>query len=231
MGDAKREREPGVRRRDSLRPNRRSPSIGGERQIFQNDFLRLYAVTADFGDFSKEYFVTDTGRRAGVLAVRDGSVLIVRQYRFLVDGLTWEIPGGSVGAGERPESAAARECLEETGYECRDLRPLVTYYPGLDASHNPTHLFYSLDPLRRDAPQGEVEEVHWVPLARCLEMVDDGAIIDAFTICALLIYTRRFGESGVTPGVYSRPVDRSNVTVSSQTPSCAIVQSRPAATP
>ena len=39
----------------------RPVSFSLEREIYRNDFLRLYSVKADFGTFSKEYFVTDEG--------------------------------------------------------------------------------------------------------------------------------------------------------------------------
>ena len=38
-----------------------------------------------------------------------------KTYRFLVNGMSWEIPGGKVEPDETPEIAGARECLEETG--------------------------------------------------------------------------------------------------------------------
>ena len=46
---------------------------------------------------------------------RDGLVLLIRRRadRFL--GGAWELPGGTVEPGERPEQAAVRETAEEAG--------------------------------------------------------------------------------------------------------------------
>ena len=41
---------------------------------------------------------------------------MVRQYRHGSQRVTLEIPGGMIDAGECPNDAAKRECLEETGY-------------------------------------------------------------------------------------------------------------------
>lgn len=49
---------------------------------------------------------------AYALALRDGRVLMVQQGR----GVHWELPGGGVEVEEPLADAAARECLEETGY-------------------------------------------------------------------------------------------------------------------
>jgi ADP-ribose pyrophosphatase len=56
---------------------------------------------------------------AVILAVDDGDVLLVEQYRVPLKRNCLELPAGLVGdeaAGEGIEAAAGRELLEETGY-------------------------------------------------------------------------------------------------------------------
>ena len=170
------------------------PKIGERQLVYENRYQQVYSVTADFGSFSKEYFVTDTGQRAGVVAVNSGRVLLVRQYRLLINDLSWEIPGGKVDPGETPEAAAVRECLEETGIKCFDTKQLIFYHPGLDTRHNPTHLFYSENTSRESEDHeihpDEVTASEWVPFDHCLEMISSGQIVDSFTIIGLLAYQR-----------------------------------------
>jgi len=170
----------------------RSPKRRHEQVVYENRYQQVSRVLVDFGEFTKEYFVTDTGQRAGVVVVHGESVLLVRQYRLLINGLSWEIPGGKVDEGETPEAAAVRECLEETGIRCMNPRPLLFYHVSLDTNHNPTHLFYSTDVLAGSDPrsihQREVSGSEWVPLAHCLEMISRGQIVDSFSILALLAY-------------------------------------------
>jgi ADP-ribose pyrophosphatase YjhB (NUDIX family) len=52
--------------------------------------------------------------RVGVLAWRDGEVLLVRHEKG--DRSYWLVPGGGVDPGETMVAAGARELLEETGY-------------------------------------------------------------------------------------------------------------------
>jgi ADP-ribose pyrophosphatase len=126
-----------------------------------------------------------------VVALRNGSVLMTQQFRFLIDGMSWEIPGGRVDAGETPEQAAVRECIEETGIKCRNPKMLVEYYPGLDNFNNRTTVLYSEDTedaAKFSADAAEVTEIAWIPFDDCLKMVFNGEILDALTVTGLLAY-------------------------------------------
>lgn len=143
-------------------------------------------VVAQFDGFSKEYFVGDHGERAAVVAVKDGAVLLARQYRLIINGIALEIPGGGIKPDEGPCVAAARECLEETGVRCRDLKLLLRFHPSLDICRNLTHVFWSesCDESSEDRNDRRV----WIPLERCIEMIFSGEIIDSLSIIALLGY-------------------------------------------
>lgn len=168
------------------------PHIGPSNTIYQDKYQQIRQVKADFGDYTKEYFVRDSGERAGVVVVQNGLVLMVRQYRLLINGLSWEIPGGAVDEGESPIAAAIRECLEETGVRCLNPTHLVFYHASLDISYNPTHLFYCEEVAQERDPgsvhQQEVSGSEWVPLPKCLEMIGENQIQDSFTILGLLAY-------------------------------------------
>ncbi len=156
-----------------------------------NPFMEIRHTHADFGPFSKDYYVVHFGPRVGVVALNDNKLLLARQYRFLVDGMSWEIPGGKIELDETPEDAGARECLEETGVICRKLQKLVAYYPGLDNVENRTTLLYTEHvevPAQHVSNAAEVEEVSWIDLDECLEMVYSGKILDALTVVGILSY-------------------------------------------
>lgn len=165
---------------------------------YSNRFMDVRHTRADFGAFRKDYYVVELGPRAGIVALRDGCVLMTRQYRFLIDDYSWEIPGGRVDAGESPEVAAVRECVEETGIRCSELQPLVVYYPGLDNFNNRTTLFCS-EKVEVAAPfvadDAEVVEIRWIPVDTCLDMIFHGEILDALTVTGLLAYQTRMRQS------------------------------------
>lgn len=169
-----------------------------------NPFMEIRHSRVDFGSFAKDYHVVVFGPRVGVVACRDGSILLTRQYRFLVGGLAWEIPGGRIEAGETVEAAGLRECREETGMICRDFEPLVVYYPGLDNVDNRTTILCTTaveQPAAFVPDETEVESIFWVPLQECLEMVFDQRILDALTVAGILAFAARRQHTDVNgPG-------------------------------
>ena len=169
---------------------------------YSNRFMQIRHTHADFGSFAKDYYVVHFGPRAGVVAVKDGRILLTRQYRFLLGALSWEIPGGTVEPDEPPAVAAARECLEETGVKCENLHELIAYYPGLDNVENRTTLLYThdADQARPFVPNAaEVEQIAWLPVAECLRMVFAQEILDALTVAGILAYAVRHGSAAVVP--------------------------------
>lgn len=105
-----------------------------------------------------EYVSRARGIRAAlILAIEDGHVLLVEQYRVPMGRRSLEIPAGLIGdeddaSGEEPAVAAARELEEETGY-----RPAVVEDCG--------HFFSS---------PGMLSESFYLFRASALEKVGDG---------------------------------------------------------
>lgn len=181
-----------------------TPIIKRRQLVYKNKYQRIYRTVVNFGDFTKEYFVNETGIRVGVVVVKGGRVLLVRQYRFLIKGLSWEIPGGSLYDGETLEEAAVRECFEETGVRCSSLQPLTFFYPGTDVSNNPTHIFFSDSVLATNQPRkvdvSEMTHSEWVPLEECIAMILRHEILDSFTLLGMLSYNSFILKERLRPG-------------------------------
>lgn len=172
--------------------------LGPKTLAYDTPVGKVWHVSGDFGSFRKEYYIYDFGPRVGIVAMRGESVLLVRQYRFLIDRLDWEIPGGGVEAGEEPAHAAMREMLEETGVDCGELEPLVQYYPGLDNVDNHTSIFLArraeaVAPFK--ANPREVLEIAWVPIKDCVRMVSQGEILDALSVTGVLAAHVKLSEA------------------------------------
>ena len=148
--------------------------------IYEDDYKRIERITANFDGFSKEYFVSDYGEKAAVLVLRDNYVLLVRQYRLLINRLSFEVPGGAVDDGETPKGSAIRECMEETGVMTNNLKSLIEYDPDLEYTKNHTYVFYTEE--RGNSHFSEKKNHEWVPMSKCLKMIEDGVITDSLSI-------------------------------------------------
>jgi ADP-ribose pyrophosphatase len=158
--------------------------------VYEDRNQKIRRVVAHFNGFDKEFLVCDFGQRAGIVAVSKQNILLVRQYRLLINDLSYEIPGGFVEEGESPSESASRECLEETGVDCRDVKPLINFHPGLDTNQNYTLIFYSEVTITENTESSSDRHL-WVPLSECLEMIYSGKIVDSLSIIGILEYARR----------------------------------------
>jgi ADP-ribose pyrophosphatase len=84
-----------------------------------------------------EYVSRTRGISAAViLAVDEGEIILIEQYRVPLGGNCLELPAGLVGdeaQGEAAEAAATRELEEETGYRAEAMTDLGRFHssPGM----------------------------------------------------------------------------------------------------
>ena len=141
------------------------------------------------GGEAREYYVLEAPDWINVIPLTDeNDVLMVRQFRFGIAGLTLEIPGGMCDARESPDAAAARELAEETGYHASSWTALGWVHPNPPIQGNRCHTFLArgLAPADRSAmPDGDERlELVRVPLADVPGRIADGTITHALVLAA-----------------------------------------------
>jgi len=137
------------------------------------------------------YPVLVAGVAVGILPfVEPDRVLLVRQYRHLVRGLSWELPGGGALPGEEPAAAAQRELREEAGYRADRMELLTCFYPANAYLDETAYCFVATgltpDPLPAD--DDEFFERVVLPFDEVLRMTLDGEITESYTKVAVLQY-------------------------------------------
>lgn len=133
-----------------------------------------------------------------ILALVDADhVCLLRNHRFILDEVLWEIPAGTLEPGEAPEAAAVRELAEETGYQARSWQKLLEFYPSPGILSERTHLFVAAE-LTKEAMRPEIDEQlepHIVPWSQAIAWTRDGTIRDAKTLVALLWWQQQLTSS------------------------------------
>jgi len=128
-----------------------------------------------------------------ILPVLDAhTVCLLRNNRPVVGETLWEIPAGTLEAGEDLEHAARRELLEETGYKAERWRSLGYLFASPGVLDEKLHLFIAegLTPGPNRPEVDEDLEPVTVPLAEAVAMCLDRRIKDAKTVTALLLWER-----------------------------------------
>ena len=125
--------------------------------------------------------------------LEDGTIVMIRNYRFAVDEELIELPAGMLEEGEAPADCAARELAEETGYTAGRLVKLGQFYAGPGTTDELMHSFLATE--LKDGDQNlEVHEeivVEEYSEEDVKRMIADGEIHDAKTIATLGYYWLR----------------------------------------
>lgn len=151
--------------------------------------VRRQAVLVNRERLIDYYSISFPRPAVGVVARRGTDVLLLRQYRFLVDEYVWAIPSGGVGEGESLEEAAAREFREETGLIARSLRPLMGCYASYGCSNQRFEIFLATDieHAEESFDPTEVLSVHWFTRKEVMEMVSKNQIVDNLSLSPILL--------------------------------------------
>jgi ADP-ribose pyrophosphatase len=115
----------------------------GSRVVCRFPFIEVEEHDVDHAGGPPQKVVTFTFPEWVAVAAVDeaGRYVLVEQYRHGIEGPTLEPAGGLVDPGESPLEAAARELLEETGHEAKQMEPLGWVHPNPALSSNRCHLF------------------------------------------------------------------------------------------
>lgn len=161
----------------------------GRRTLYRRGRVLLREDLQAFPDGRRApYPVLQLGESAGVLPRLEGDrVLLVRQYRHVPGGWSWEIPGGGLGPGESPEEGAQRELREEAGYRAGRLRRLGDLWPNNAYLDEVIHLFLGEELIEDPLPADQDEQLERgvFPFDEALAMARDGRIGCGLTKLAL----------------------------------------------
>lgn len=130
---------------------------------------------------------------AGALPLfEDGSVALVRQWRYPLARYSLEICAGRIEPGQTAEETAARELEEELGYRARELRKIGEFNvaPGYCNERIFLYLATGIEQSTQNLDDDEEIEVVKMTFAEALERIDAGEIDDAKSIIMLMLAAR-----------------------------------------
>lgn len=170
---------------------------------FSSRFVQVREDRVVFPNGSEgTYYPVTSGSGEGVVALvtclMDGveNFLLVRQHRYSVDQVMWELPrGGASSATDSTE--AARELVEETGVVLPGgafTQVGVTFAPDSGLLTTKVGVWHALVESqgrdRHDIDSGSLE-ARWFPVGEVMDALTKTGLVDAMSLTALALYMWR----------------------------------------
>ncbi|MBN1567977.1 MAG: NUDIX hydrolase [Acidobacteria bacterium] len=165
-------------------------AIVKHQEIYSGKIVKLHVDTIRqaSGRTTIREVVLHPGGVAAIPVLKDGRLLLIRQFRYPIGRFILEIPAGKLDSGQPPLETIAREIEEETGYIAGSLTHECTFYTTPGISDEAIHLFLAKDLTLKTQrlEEGEHITVEAYSLEECLDKIRTGEINDGKTILGIL---------------------------------------------
>ena len=177
--------------------------VAESRRVFESPVNRMRVDQLDIPSRGRiQYSYLERGESVIIVPVTsDGRMALIRQYRYPVDTMCYELPAGccqdTSDAGL--EEVARKELREEIGGTAERLEYVTWYYSSSSLSDEVCHLFLALDvQLDREAERepGEHIETLLVPAREAWELVRRGDMRTGTCALAVLHCESRLRSAG-----------------------------------
>lgn len=159
--------------------------------VFKGKVISLQVDTVELpnGKEATREIVRHPGA-AAVIALVEGKLLVVEQYRKPLERFQIEIPAGKLDPNEDPMTAAARELEEETGYRAQSLvlYNAIATSPGF--ADEVIYVYFTDQAVRGEQKLDEDEflNVSAITMEEADAYIAEGRICDAKTLVAVLAW-------------------------------------------
>jgi len=138
------------------------------------------------------YYVDMPGSCASIPVFADGSTVLLRVYRYLLQAEFWEFPIGGMLPGEQPLAVAQKELHEEAGLRASEWIELGRFAPYKGVSNEICHYWLArgLEQQQQQLEPSEQITVHRLPLAEARARLVDQECSDGQSLAGLVLLDR-----------------------------------------
>ena len=118
----------------------------------------------------------------------DGTIYFVKQFRYVLDQYSLEIPEGGGPLEIDPLDTAKKELKEETGMTAESWEMILDMHLSNSVSDERAFVYLARN-LKKGTPEPEETEkftIHTHSIDEAIQMIDRNEITDAITVSALL---------------------------------------------
>ena len=160
-------------------------------EIFSGKVIKLQIEDVELpnGKIAKREIIKHPGAVAVLAITDDNKLVMVEQYRKALEKTIIEIPAGKLERGEAPLDCAKRELEEETGYECLEMKKLISFYTSPGFADEIIHLYIATGLRKKENAASPDEDEFLNLLEMTLEdaekLIEEEKIHDAKTAYAI----------------------------------------------
>ncbi|MGD8428294.1 MAG: NUDIX hydrolase [Balneolaceae bacterium] len=160
------------------------------KEIFNGKLLHVFLDEARLpdGSTSTREWIKHPGASAVLPVFENGDVMLVRQFRYPMAQIFYEVPAGKIDPHENADTTAVRELKEEAGLRCKQFEYVGHFYPGIGYSDEIIHIYTAWDitTYEQQVDDDEFLLKERMPFSKAIEMVHRGEISDGKTVISLL---------------------------------------------
>ena len=174
------------------------PEILATRSIYDGKIFDVVESEIRHDDVQyKREIVIHKGSAVIIPVFADGTVALVRQYRYAAEKFLLEVPAGTLNKNEDPQLGAERELEEEIGVRAGKVEKLTEFYVSPGFLTEKMHLFLATDltPTKQNLEVDEILTVERLSFSDAFALIRRGEIEDAKTIIGLMFAGSRMGHS------------------------------------
>lgn len=149
------------------------------------------------GNIVKWDFIKHKGAAAVVPVLKDGRILMVKQFRNALNRETLEIPAGGLNEVNEPFiECSHRELEEETGYRCEyeDMEFLLSIRTTVAFCDEKIEVYVArnLKKSKQNLDEDEFINVYPYTTNELCQMIYEGKIEDSKTIASIMSYINKY---------------------------------------
>lgn len=132
------------------------------KKVYTCSFMDVYEDDVKLPNqrVTKRNYIKHPGGAAMLAITKDEKVILVKQYRYPLDEIIYEIPAGKMDVeNESFQDCAIRELEEETGYYSKDVSFLYQVYPCVGYSDEKIEIYLAKNAYKVEKPiEKDVDE-------------------------------------------------------------------------
>jgi ADP-ribose pyrophosphatase len=166
-----------------------------ENNVYFGKILNLYVddIILPNKKIATREYIRQPDAVAVIPFIDNKRIVLVKQYRYPIKKITYELPAGKISPKEKPIDCIKRELEEETGFVSNDITKLISFHPSTAFSTEILHIFIAknLKKTKSHPDEDEFVKPEIIDYKKTLKWIDEGKISDSKTLIGLLYYFKK----------------------------------------